>query len=86
MNYLTPHTEEWFNAVKSINPAQAAMAKQIIGLAGKAEVCSVCCDEPASDYKINGLQFSPTIGATIRLCDDCRMIRSTTEGESYAAL
>jgi hypothetical protein len=86
MDYLKPHTNEWFKAVNSINPAQAAMTKQIIGHAGKAEVCSVCGDEPASDYKVSGALFSPTIGATIRLCDDCRSIRQMTEGESYAPL
>ena len=83
MNYLRPHTAEWFSALESCDSTQAAFTKQIIDLAGRTDVCSVCGDAPASDYKVVGAQFSPLIGATIRLCDDCREIRRTTNGESF---
>jgi len=83
MNYLTPHTAEWFAALESCNAAQAAAAKQIIKLAGRTDVCSVCGDEPATDYKVVGMQFTPSTGATTRLCDDCREVRRTMYVESF---
>jgi hypothetical protein len=86
MTYLTPHTNEWFIALESFDGKQAAMTKQILGLAGRNDVCSVCGDEPASNYKVADRQFSPTVGATIRLCDDCREIRSSSMSESYIKL
>lgn len=79
MKYLTPHTPEWFSALDSCNRAQAAATKQILTMAGRDDVCSVCGDDPASDYKVVGVKFSTDIGATIRLCDDCRTIRSNSE-------
>jgi hypothetical protein len=86
MNYITPHTPEWFKALEALNPMQAAMTKKIIELAGKPEVCSVCGDYPATDYKVVGVRFGPTTDATIRLCNDCRDIRKETQGESYEPL
>jgi hypothetical protein len=83
MNYLIPHTTEWFDALESCNPQQAAMTRQIVDLAGRTDVCPVCGDFPALDYKVVGASFTPQIGATIRLCDDCREIRRSTEVESY---
>ncbi len=86
MTYLTPHTPEWFKALESINPMQAAMTKQIIELAGKPEACSLCGDYPTADYKVVGVRFGSNTDATIRLCDDCRDIRGETQDESYEAL
>ena len=86
MEYLTPHTAEWFAALEACNPAQAAMTKQIIGLAGREDACSACGDDPASDYKVEGVQFNPKIGATIRLCDDCRKIRTSVQGEKLVKI
>ena len=83
MTYLTPHTAEWFSALESSNPNQAAMTRQIISSAGRSDVCSVCGDTPATDYKVVGAQFSTAIGASIRLCDDCREIRRSSMVESY---
>ena len=65
---------------------QAAMTKQIIELAGKPEVCSICGDYPTTDYKVVGVSFRPGVDATIRLCDDCRDIRTETQDESYEPL
>ena len=59
------------------------MTKTIIEAAGSNEVCSVCGDLPAADYKVIGVNFSEQIGASIRLCDDCREIRRDGYAESY---
>lgn len=62
------------------------MTKKIIDLAGNAEVCSVCGDYTAADYKVVGVMFALGTDATIRLCDDCRDIRTETQEESFAPL
>ena len=86
MTYITPHSPEWFKGLEELNPMQAAMTKQIIEVAGKSEVCSICGDYPTTDYKVVGVSFRPGVDATIRLCDDCRDIRRETQGESYEPL
>jgi len=83
MEYLKPHTEAWFVALRSCNANQADMTEQMISLSGKDDCCFVCGDEEATDYKVVGERFNDKIGATIRLCDDCREIRRSTQGESY---
>ena len=86
MSYLTPHTPEWFKALEAANPSQAAMTERIVSLAGKPDVCSVCGDDPAKDYKVVGVKFRANIEATIRLCDSCKEIRSTMHGETFSLL
>ncbi len=81
--YFTPHSNEWFVALAKINPQQVALTKQVIELAGTAEVCSVCGDNPAHDYEVANAKFDQHTIATIRLCDDCRSIRQETQGEKY---
>jgi hypothetical protein len=83
MKHLKPHTEAWFDALESCNPQQAAMTRQILQLAGQPDACSVCGEHGGHDYKVTGTNFSREIGATIRLCGDCREIRTRTQGESY---
>ena len=72
-NTLKPHSPAWFAALSKQNPQQAQHTRRIVELAGSAEVCSVCGDDPAQDYRV----ASANSGAidTIRLCDDCRAIR-----------
>lgn len=84
-DYLTPHSKEWFEALEKFNAQQAAHTRQVINLAKSDEVCSVCGDDPASDYRL--IHPVPSQGApdTIRLCDDCRMIRERS-GESFVSL
>lgn len=81
-NDLQPHTPEWFEALRASNPMQAAATEQVIDLAGTDEVCSVCGDDPATDYRV-----TPS-GApgTMRLCDDCRDIRRQMHGEEFEPL
>jgi hypothetical protein len=83
LKYLKPHSPEWFAALKKVNPNQAAQTKQILSLAGRDDVCSICGDVPATDYRLAGAQ--PTSGsvATLRLCKDCIGIRRTKFGEDF---
>jgi hypothetical protein len=83
MEYLKPHTEAWFAALSSGNRGQAEMTKQMISMSGKEDCCSVCGDEESVAYKVVGARFTDEIGATIRLCEECREIRRSTQGESY---
>lgn len=74
---LRPHTPEWFASLREWNPKQAAMAQAAIQAAGTSDSCSICADEPASDY---ALLHTPAAGpGTLRLCDDCLRIRCTEE-------
>jgi hypothetical protein len=76
-----PHSPAWFAAVQRQNPLQAAMSRQVIALAGSAEVCSICGDDPAADYILADRR--PV--STLRLCDDCRLARAGI-GEHFVPL
>lgn len=82
---LLPHTTEWFSALAASNPQQAAHTQFILSQEGKSDVCSVCGDEPTEDYWLP-LAATPT-GATmtLRLCEDCKGIRSAA-GEDLVPL
>lgn len=82
--YLKPHSPEWFAALKTFNPMQAAATERVVKLAGNSDVCSVCGDDPAKDYKLVAENLPQKAVATIRLCDDCLKIRCSMQGESYA--
>lgn len=74
---LRPHTTEWFVSLREWNPKQCAMAEAAIQTTGSSDVCSVCADDPARDY---ALVTMPVAGpGTLRLCDDCFLIRSLDE-------
>jgi hypothetical protein len=73
--FLKPHSPEWFTALESFNPAQAAHTRKIIELAKDDQVCSVCGDDPAKDYKLDMPSLPSTAVATLRLCDDCAKLR-----------
>jgi hypothetical protein len=81
---LRPHTPEWFEALEVWNPAQAEHTRKIIQLAGDPNVCSICGDDPASDYRLEE-GYRPAAGVdTLRLCDDCLRIRRAGD-EPFAA-
>lgn len=82
-NYLKPHTKEWFEALEKQNPIQAAQTSQIISLAGSSDVCSICGDEEAKDYKLESSQSASGMVVTLKLCDDCLTIRKSTENENF---
>ena len=83
--YPKPDSDEWFAALRKFNPQQAAQTEQIIKLAGNDRVCSVCGDDPATDYRLVGDLPADAVG-TLRLCDDCRRIRGVGYGEEYEPL
>jgi len=82
---LTPHTPEWFAALEQWDPPKAMMTRKIIDLTGRTDVCSICGDDPASDYRL-AEEHRPAGGAdTLRLCDDCVGIRREA-GEPFMPL
>lgn len=54
-----------------------------LSLAGRDDVCSICGDDPATDYKLASDQMTPGIIATLRLCDDCLRIRRSMYSENF---
>ena len=81
-HYLTPHSSEWFDALAAFNPAQALHTRAILRAAGRSDVCSVCGDDPASDFQMVSPIPDQSSVAAIRLCDDCGSIREMN-GKSY---
>ncbi|MGN6739117.1 YiiX/YebB-like N1pC/P60 family cysteine hydrolase [Dyella sp.] len=82
---LVPHTDEWFAALSRWNPAQAKMTRFVLEDAGRKDVCSVCGDNPAEDYRLDE-GHRPAGGVdTLRLCDDCLQIRRAS-GEPFMPL
>jgi hypothetical protein len=84
-SYAKPHTPEWFAELEAFDYVQANIARRAVELAGSPDVCSLCGDDPAADYKL--VQPVPVAGsvATIRLCDGCSFIREL-DGESFIPL
>jgi hypothetical protein len=83
---LIPHTEEWFSALSAWNPHQAAHTRHVVELAASLNVCSLCGDEPARDYRLIGQVVPEGSVCTLRLCGDCWKIRSDMHGESFALM
>lgn len=84
--YPKPHSPEWFHALEAFNPKQATITRQIIKLAGREDVCSICGDDPAKDFQIIGGALPDNAVGSIRLCEDCRHIRTETHGEEFVPL
>ena len=74
---LQPHTPEWFDALRKLNPQQAMMTEQIVKAAGRTDVCSICGDENSTAYRMVG---EP--GLALRLCDDCKTVQKNLCGSS----
>jgi hypothetical protein len=83
--YLIPHTREWFTALERFNPQQALHTCQILGRTGREKVCGVCGDAPASDFRVTAPGAPAQAVMSIRLCADCKMIR-TMQGEALEQL
>lgn len=83
LSYLKPHSPEWFAALRRVNPTQAEHTQQIISLAGRDDICSICGDDPAIDYKLAGDQVAPDAISTLRLCGECLEIRRGMYGEGF---
>jgi hypothetical protein len=72
---LIPHSQEWFAAQELWDPPKVAQTKFMIEAVGRTDVCSMCADDPARDYRL-AEAFRPPGGAdTLRLCEDCLIIR-----------
>jgi hypothetical protein len=84
-SYLVPHTSEWFDALSAWDPPQAEKTKCVIAAAGRVDVCSICGDDPARDYRLEAGHRRPAGPDTLRLCDDCVEIR-TKMGERFILL
>ena len=82
---LVPHTSKWFSPFAHWSPAQAAMTRHVVEAAGNLEICSICGDDPAADYRLPVDQRSPAGVDTLRLCDDCCQIREMG-GEAFEPL
>lgn len=84
--YLKPHTAEWFKALETVNPPQAAHTKHILSLAVRDAVCSICGDESNRDYKLLSEEAAHGPISTMRLCEDCLEIRRTTHNENFVLI
>lgn len=82
---LQPHTPAWFEALALWDPMQAEMVRGAIAAAGHANVCSVCGDDPARDYRLAEAYRPPAGVDTLRLCNDCLAIRQAMD-EPYEPL
>jgi hypothetical protein len=82
---LQPHSPEWFAAMDQWDPVRAAMSRFVINDAGRDDVCSVCGDDPASDYRLEKALRQAGGPNTLRLCDDCVQIRRNM-GEPFEAI
>lgn len=82
---LVPHTDEWFAALSQWNPVQAMMTRTILQTAGRQDVCSICGDDPAKEYRLDEGYRPPSGVNTLRLCDDCLQIRRA-DGEPFEPL
>lgn len=80
--YLRPHSEEWFQAMECSDAKQAYSIKAAIEQYGSPEICSVCGDSQASDYKMVDANLPKYAVATLRLCEHCHYIRRNS-GDNY---
>lgn len=80
-----PHSPAWFAILERWDPAQAMMTRKVIELTGREDVCSICGDDPAADYRLPAKYRSAGGVDTLRLCNDCVQIRQAL-GEPFAPL
>jgi hypothetical protein len=80
---LVPHSAAWFAVLERTNKMQAVCTRSIIDLAGSVDVCSICGDAPAKDYRLVGHAISDEAICTLRLCADCWDMRRAMYTESF---
>lgn len=84
--FLPPHSEEWFASLELWNPIQAKIARIAIEHAQNLNVCSICADdEIVHDYYVDPLYQTYGGPNTIRLCNDCFIIRKNS-GDRFVRL
>lgn len=82
MSHLQPHSAEWFERLRTLDPRQAAHTQKLIQLAGTPKCCGICGDiKGIRDYK---LVSDPTM--TVRFCDVCRDTQKDMHGLSVDPL
>jgi len=80
---LVPQSAEWFAALEKFNPMQAAQTRFIVEAEGSVDVCSICGDSPAKNYRLVGHALPTDAVCTLRLCNDCWGIRRGMYTESF---
>jgi hypothetical protein len=76
---LQPHSQEWFDRFKRINPLQAELTSRLVERAGHGDICTTCGgDLPNADFLLQYI--------TLRLCNPCQEIYSRTYGEKLICL
>jgi len=58
----------------------------MVGTAGTPNCCSVCGDADVAAYEVVGQKWAVNAPVTMRLCDDCKGIRTGQFGENYRAI
>ena len=82
---LVPHTKEWLSALENWDPDKAAHTRFVIANARCDNVCSICGDDPACDYRIENTHNLEGMVDTFKFCDDCLNIRRAS-GETLVRL
>jgi len=80
-----PHTEEWFDTLRKLNPPEVFRLEELFAMAGSRDVCGICGSQQAADYERLGLPQGNCPG-TFKLCADCVDIQQTLHGVTYAPL
>jgi hypothetical protein len=73
-----PNSASWLASVEKLDFQKAAHTREVVRLAKSEAVCSICGDEPAADYVLEG----GAEGIVLRLCEDCVTIRGEA-GEAF---
>ncbi|TCQ17483.1 YiiX/YebB-like N1pC/P60 family cysteine hydrolase [Rhizobium sp. PP-CC-3G-465] len=72
---LVPHTPEWFASMQPWDPIKAMMAEAAVQVAKHPSVCSICGDDPASDYVLKDEHRTLGGPGTLRLCEFCHEVQ-----------
>ena len=80
-----PHTQEWFETLRQLNPSEVLRLEELFALAGSRDVCGVCGSQKAADYERLGLPQGNCPG-TFKLCTDCVDIQQALHGFSYSPM
>ena len=73
-----PNSPAWLSEVEKRDYRKAAHSREIVRLPKSELVCSICGDDAAIDYVLEG----GVPKHHLRLCDDCLMIRGLS-GEKF---
>lgn len=83
---VPPHSPEWFREMASEDDAKMEMTKIILAAEGRNDVCSICGDEPAPEYRLEGSYLPGQLVPTLRLCEDHLLVRREINGEIFVPM